>query len=598
MRGSDHSSERQRGLSRRELLRDAAVVAAGATLAAPVTAPAQRRARRQPSVAVLGGGMGGLAAAHELAERGFAVTVYEHKALGGKSRSIPATDLPVSGGRKPLPGEHGFRFFPGFYHHVPDTMRRIPFEGNAGGVRDNLVTAPTAVISLTGQEDLTIPFGFSDQTPRAITPQNLTDSLIGSLKVGRKVPPHELAIFVQRLMVFFTSCPERRFGQWEMTSWLDFVKAEGKSEGYRELLAKGLTRGLVAAKEDVASSRTIGTMAEAFLLNAFNRGNDGDPDRVLDAPTNEAWIDPWVAHLRGMGVQFQVGWTVRSLEVADGAIAAAGAVDGRGDVRRIDADWFVCAVPAEKAVHLWSREVLALDPRLANMNRLVVDWMTGLQFFLRRNAPLTKGHMAYMDSPWSLTSINQAQFWSDRDIARDYGDGAVRDILSVDISDWDTPGILYGKPAKRCSRQEIADEVWAQITASVNDTRPGTLRDEDLHSWHLDPAVQWSDTAGEHTNDEPLLINTVDSWKDRPTADTRVRNLFLAGDYVRTNIDLATMEGANEAGRAATNALLDAAGSTAEPARMFKLYEPPEFEAAKAIDRQRYAAGLPNALDV
>lgn len=39
-------------------------------------------------VAVLGGGIGGLTAAHELAERGFAVTVYEARAeAGGKSRS-------------------------------------------------------------------------------------------------------------------------------------------------------------------------------------------------------------------------------------------------------------------------------------------------------------------------------------------------------------------------------------------------------------------------------------------------------------------------------------------------------------------------------
>ena len=72
--------------------------------------------------------MAGLTAAHELAERGFKVTVYEPTALGGKARSIgvPGT---ASGGRRRLPGEHGFRFFPGFYHHVPDSMRRIPFAG-------------------------------------------------------------------------------------------------------------------------------------------------------------------------------------------------------------------------------------------------------------------------------------------------------------------------------------------------------------------------------------------------------------------------------------------------------------------------------------
>jgi 15-cis-phytoene desaturase len=62
-------------------------------------------------VVILGGGVAGMSAAHELCERGFDVSVYELKALqGGKARSI---DVPNSAkeGRRPLPGEHGFRFF-------------------------------------------------------------------------------------------------------------------------------------------------------------------------------------------------------------------------------------------------------------------------------------------------------------------------------------------------------------------------------------------------------------------------------------------------------------------------------------------------------
>jgi len=67
-----------------------------------------------PTVAVLGGGVGGLSAAHELVERGFDVRVYESRALfGGKARSfgVPGSG---TGGRADLPAEHGFRFFPGF----------------------------------------------------------------------------------------------------------------------------------------------------------------------------------------------------------------------------------------------------------------------------------------------------------------------------------------------------------------------------------------------------------------------------------------------------------------------------------------------------
>src|ERR1035441_9074706 len=82
-------------------------------------------------VAVLGGGVGGLSAAQELAERGFEVAVYERRpGFGGKARSIPVPNS-ATPGRKPLPGEHGFRFFPSFYKHLPDTRKRIPFAGKS-----------------------------------------------------------------------------------------------------------------------------------------------------------------------------------------------------------------------------------------------------------------------------------------------------------------------------------------------------------------------------------------------------------------------------------------------------------------------------------
>jgi uncharacterized protein with NAD-binding domain and iron-sulfur cluster len=93
------------------------------------------------------------------------------------------------------------------------------------------------------------------------------------------------------------------------------------------------------------------------------------------------------------------------------------------------------------------------------------------------------------------------------------------------------------------------------------------------------------------------MVNTIGSWTNRPQTRTKIPNLFLAGDYVQTNVDLATMEGANESGRAAVNALLEQSGSKAERVRMYKLYRPPEYEEAKRIDAQRYRAGQPNLLD-
>ena len=538
--------------------------------------------------------MSGLAAAHELIERGFQVTVFEPTAWGGKARSIPVAGT-GTGGRRNLPGEHGFRFFPGFYHHVPDSMRRTPFGSQPNGVKDNLVTADESKFLRAGHRADGGFFGIGPDYEGVLTPEGMRRYLMDNIN-GETVPPEELAFFVERLMVFLTSCDERRFGQWEHVSWWDFIKAGTKSPEYQKVLAAGLTRNLVAAKETVASTRTIGNMGEAFVYNIMGRGNDGDVDRVLDLPTNEAWIDPWVRHLKGLGVRFVMGQRLARYETGGGRIRAVHLTDRAGRRTRVEADWFVSAMPAERARQHWSREILALDPSLKQMDDLFTDWMAGIQFYLRREVDITHGHITMIDAPWALTALTQGQFWADRDFAADYGDGTAVDCLSVDISNWDAPGILYGKKAKHCTPQEVAREVLAQIRA--HQTAGQHLQGDVVHSWFLDPGIRWDPARSRNHNVTPLLVNTIGSWEKRPQAITQIPNLFLAGDYVQTDVDLATMEGANESGRAAVNGILEASGSSAPPVTMYKLYDPPEFAAVKAADAQLYAQGLPNALDL
>jgi len=580
-------------LSRRNVLRGSGVAAAALAASGPLS-PALAVQRRR--VAVLGGGMAGLAAAHELIERGFEVTVYERKALGGKARSIPVPRT-ASGGRRHLPGEHGFRFFPGFYSHIPDTMARIPFGTNGNGVLDNLVNAPIPLFPRSGGRDDQNLFGLIPDPRHLATPDALKRFIVDELVGGKMIPPHEAAYFATRLVVYMSSCDERRFGQWEKTSWWDFVRAEQRSAEYQTVAARGLTRALVAAKEEIASTRTIGNMGEAFLNAIAGRGTQGrHADQVLNGPTNEAWIDPWVQLLRGKGVRFRTGTTIVGLDVANGRITGARASTPSGPTT-IDADWFVSAMPVERVTPLLSRSVLRLAPKLEGLNGLVTDWMNGIQFYLRRPVDMTPGHVAFLDSPWSLTCLTQAQFWSN-DFASTYGDGTAVDCLSVDVSDWTVPGILFGKPANRCTRREIRAEVWAQMKASLEDTGRSVLPDDVLHSWFLDPAIRWDSARQANTNDEPLLINTVDSWKLRPTSRSGIPNLFLAGDFCRTNVDLATMEGANESGRQAANAILDASGVGGTPAPIYKMFRPPEWEALKIADRALYRLGLKNAFDV
>ncbi|KNB53715.1 FAD-dependent oxidoreductase [Streptomyces caatingaensis] len=598
--------ERTRSTTRRGFIGGAAAAAAGAALAGTAATGTARAASARPrtgggraggrTVAVLGGGVAGLTAAHELAERGFEVTVYERKdALGGKARSM---DVPGSarGGRRPLPGEHGFRFIPGIYHNLPDTLRRIPFPGKAHGVHDNLVAPSEALFARTGREDLRFPFAGWSSRPGPLTPDEVRRALTAYLETFAGLPAHEIAHFAGRMLVWFTSCDERRVGDWERVPWWEFTHAARMSPTYQRLLCIGITRNIVATKAEVASTRTVATMLEAFVFNALGRGADGAPDRILDAPTNEAWIDPWVAHLRSLGVEFRTGWAARDLRLEGGRITGA-VLEGPGGARHTaEAGHFVSAMPVEHARETWNAELRAADPQLARCDRLRTDWMTGIQFYLTEPTPIVHGHINHIDSAWSLTSISQAQFWPRHDFRRDFGDGTVADCLSCDISEWDKPGILYGRTAKQCTREEVAREVWAQLKAGLNDTGRTVLRDSVLHSWFLDPAVELD---GSHaSNDEQLLIHPVGTWANRPTARTAVPNLFLAGDYVATDIDLATMEGANASARAAVNALLDETGSRASRCTITPLYRAPELEPAKRRDAVRWRLGLRNAYDV
>ena len=196
-------------------------------------------------------------------------------------------------------------------------------------------------------------------------------------------------------------------------------------------------------------------------------------------------------------------------------------------------------------------------------------------FYLTEDLPLIHGHLIVIDSPWSLTAISQRQFWPGVDFSK-FAAGKVNGILSVDISDWTTKGkyAAKGKPAETCTKQEIADEVWAQLKASLNSATE-VLRDNMRFDWFLDPDIVSPNPRAADTNLEPLLVNTKGSWRYRPEAALpEVPNLFLASDYVRTYTDLATMEGANEAGRRAVNAILDATHSNATRCKLWKLHEP------------------------
>ena len=577
-------------------------------------------------VIIAGGGVAGMSAAHELIERGFEVHVYEQQPVyvGGKARS---TDVPhtATGGRKPLPGEHGFRFFPGFYKHVTDTMKRIPFAGNKNGVYDNLVATNRVVMGREGMNDIISLVNF----PKSLADLKVIGKVLKDANTG--LTADDIESFMDKIWQLMTSCYERRLQDYERLAWWEYTDADNHSEAYNEFFVGGITRTLVAAKPRLVSTRTGGDILLQLIFQMANPFTN--TDRVLNGPTNEAWLYPWRDYLIKKGVKYHHKHKLKEVHCTPGSSGIKSAITGitvadeKGSESLVKGDYYIMAVPVEVMAPLLNDDIIKADNQLLGMKTLAddVQWMTGMQFYLKEDIRIARGHMMVINSPWAVTAISQPQFW-DRIKMTEYGNGEVKGIISVDISDWGQTG-YNGKAAKDCTKQEIMEEVWCQLSLGLRDNNkpllsadmvvacnldrdinytPATAEDEKMDVSKLkdcDPSILTGfrplQVAGLNKEDfktvdkEPLLVNNTRTWDLRPEAYCNIPNLFFASDYVRTHTDLATMEGANEAARRAVNVIIERSGSTAAKCEIWNLHEPWLLWPFRWYDKRRFDKGLP-----
>jgi hypothetical protein len=427
-----------------------------------------------------------------------------------------------------LPGEHGYRFFPAFYRHLYDTMRRTPLleptdktpfaqeQERAVSIPspeksryvetfrtayDNIHPTTSHVLAFSRPQRLAV---ISRAKPKSLEEiRQYFRILFGTADEGGfGAEPRESTRFAFKVFQYLTSGPTRR-RQLETSSWWDFVEGDTYSPAVRRLIEKW-PEALVAMDAKNADARTHGNALVQLTLD--NLAPEGYRDGTLRGPTSEAWLVHWRRYLEAQGVEFIHG-ELKGFQVLpaddEGRSARPWPIVGCYEPRyaRIEGEspplmpgYFVLATSAPVAARLAKefRDVAskcgdllrdsesnmeqAANLSLGNVDEAVpqgdLRHFAGIQFYFAEDVLGVDGHVYYTDSPWGLTSISQARFWEDR---TDWEHG-YRGVLSAIIGTWDAPGQFTKKKAWHCSPDELAHEVWQQIKASVSSRGSATRR--------------------------------------------------------------------------------------------------------------------------
>jgi hypothetical protein len=215
-----------------------------------------------------------------------------------------------------MPGEHGYRFFPSFYRHLFDTMKRTSIFDKQGNL-----TAETAYDQLVDTPDPSI--GFEDGESlitvklRRFTTLRDLQRTIEFFKQKARFTDRDLLRLQTHFFKYMTSCKARRASEAEDVSFWEYIGADRvKYSDAAEDFINGAPQALVAMSAKETDARTqYNALIQMLVQNPLE---DFTPDKTLNASTSEAWLNHWKAYLKRKGVQFFVGQLTRLEQDAEG----------------------------------------------------------------------------------------------------------------------------------------------------------------------------------------------------------------------------------------------------------------------------------------
>ena len=519
--------------------------------------------------------MGGLTAAHKLAQEGHEVHIYEKNPdVGGQARSRFTSD-----------GEHSeycFHVIANTFTSLLTLLREIPIQNGAGRVIDRLKRIDQHAVGMHGN-----CFIVEELNPMTTSSSKIIKT---ASKLKLKLKMRDVLKMVTFQLFVRTSTPER-FEKYDGVYWKDFLKSI--SPGLKKYVIDHL--GAIQLGEDPMQlnvhtilnfGRPTKKLIDAKILNYYR----------FNGPMHQQFFEPWIEYLKDMGVFLHLNTKIKDIRCEGGKIKEVVVEDSQSE-QHIQYDHYVNGLDVKGFA-----EVLTgadeVKEKMLHLSRLSYQIQAQLTVTLKEKVLFGKPTMIYLpDTPWQIVICPEGPLW---DVPLSKNQPPASEVLAMAIGVWNVKGILYGKIPLECSKEELMLEVWAQtkqcpgILNHFKTSNGHTLNNIEFSSYNI--WYSFNNETGMYDTSEPKFSNNVGTFNLRPsTLQKEISNMVHATAYVRTDVVADSMDSAVEAGTRAANYINC---GRAEP-DVARFIHPGWFwGTCQYFDHLLFKVGLPNVFEL
>ena len=478
-----------------------------------------------PEVIIVGSGLAGISAATRLMEQGFDITLYEqNKFLGGKLGAHKDGD-------KPDPHEHCYHMYLNWYNNFWKLMREI-------GAADKFKPHPVIGCRFPGDQ----------QTRSYLTNAGSPTTVLTNMFNGIAAPADQFLSSYSLLdLVGVSSMPGNSL---EETSVSGFFRSRSySSDGSIAASARTLAEAF-ASPSYLSSARSY----QSLIKYGFR--HPAPSMWLLAQNTNDAIFEPWKQRLEArageLGRSFKLHYLTRieKLHMVDGHVRRLtlgempdNVTTERGKRREPLRTWEVdvpedllLAVPPGALAGLVDPDVAACARDLERVRLLRSEPMISLDVYFNCKIPsLTSNITLLLESNYTLSLLDNSQVWSDPPPG-----GTALNVIASNAD------LIVDYP-----NEVIVDLILTELRRFLDFKLDPTSVEQSQRNDDVDYNRCYLQT----NVGEELFVNQVGSWDNRPKATCAIPNLFLAGDFCQTFVDVVTVEGAVVSGLIAAEAL-------------------------------------------